>query len=90
MMRCGEGSGSGDAVKKTKFKWKEGDKNEIFLREIMHKTNEGVDSLQTSYDFRGNRQSLRISPRILAESLRILRNFMVLTSLDPCEKPLKS
>ena len=52
--------------------------------------NEGVDSLQTSYGFRGNRQSLRISPRILAESLRILRNFMVLTALDPCEKPLKS
>ena len=38
VVECGEGSGSGDAVKKTKFKWKEGDKNEIFLREIMHKT----------------------------------------------------
>ena len=37
VVECGEGTGSGAAVQKTKFKWKKGDRNEIFLREIMQK-----------------------------------------------------
>ena len=44
-----------------------------------------LDTPETSYGFRGNPKNPWESPRILAESLRILRNPMLFTPLNPWE-----